>query len=326
MDGGGAFGIIGLTAICVLGYWSVMFITAIFRNFSSIGTVLFLESVLFSALVGAIIGWLRRAFHIRSKLEESFLSALLIKVFEGDLRGALTEIILHGAVGYTVGVAFALGEVSHSQDVYLTRMGMVTWGIGGAGGAAGGPDDLGIFWILVAILALLLAATSIGIISMLIADKVAVWLIIKSSGSGAATGAAEEFTSVLVEKESAERSALRIGAFRGAMTGFLVGFFLLLYPREFGIDVLYVTNPIYAGNDGSLVVSTTPGTTCNISLYYYSELRRAKGLEAQIAGSKGLITWTWPTSSDAPPGPRSILLFCSHGQETMKLTAATRVS
>lgn len=225
IDLGGAISVVALVVAVVAGYYCIVFLVGVFSNIASLGSVLFLKSVLFAALSGFVIGWVRRAFHVRKALGESFLSALLTsKLFEEEPVHVATEILLKTVTGYCVGVTYALGNVSLSRDAYLTTMGIIAWGAGG-----GGPDNIGFFWMILAIAVLLLVATLVGIVSMLLADRIAVWILVKLTGQGAVTGAVKEFTSVLVEKGSADRSALKAGSKKGAVTGLIVGVLLLFW-------------------------------------------------------------------------------------------------
>ena len=196
----------------------------------------FATQILFAAVAGAIIGWLRRGLKVRSRFGESLLSSLFTKVwFTRTPLLAAADVIVHSIVGYFVGLVFAYSTVPHPRlsGGHLSPLSVVLVIAGGGGG--GGEIDL--FNLVVALLALIFISMLVGALVMTI-HKVSIMAFVRlvsvratrAAAPGAAKGAVKELVIIIVEERDLQWSAIGTSALKGAIVGVIVAALAEVYP------------------------------------------------------------------------------------------------
>jgi hypothetical protein len=89
--------------------------------------------------------------------------------------------------------------------------------------------------------------------------------------------------------------------------------------QALSIDEESLTSPINAGSTARLVIRTSPGAACSITVYYKSGPSEAQGLGPQTADSNGNCSWSWKVGSSTTPGTWRIVVTSSlDGQSVSK--------
>jgi endonuclease YncB( thermonuclease family) len=68
------------------------------------------------------------------------------------------------------------------------------------------------------------------------------------------------------------------------------------------LRIISLTSPIDPGATAILIAKTTPGARCMITVYHKSGPSTAQGLEPKIAGTNGIVSWTWIVGARTTPG------------------------
>ena len=194
----------------------------------TISTLALLSALLWAALAGFFIGWVRQAFRRRSRFGESLISS----IFGGGLtrdpfRLVCLDLFANALAGFAVAIMFAQAGVMNADasNLFLAQM---------TGGAGGGPDAVGL--TIVGILFLLLAL----LVGMLVVMIVMHWTGVvfelylfqwqsaaEISTMGAAKAMVEDAVAARRGRGTWEISLGRSAA-QGAVTGLLVGLLLAL--------------------------------------------------------------------------------------------------
>jgi hypothetical protein len=87
-------------------------------------------------------------------------------------------------------------------------------------------------------------------------------------------------------------------------------------PTELSIEIVYVTSPVSAGANATLRALTTPGASCDITVYYKSGPSTASGLYTKTADSDGYVSWTWKVGTNTTPGSWEIVVSASYDSQT----------
>jgi competence protein ComEC len=91
------------------------------------------------------------------------------------------------------------------------------------------------------------------------------------------------------------------------------------------LDILSITTPVAPGGIAELTARTAPGANSRIVVYTRSGTSQAQGLEPQIAGNDGLVTWSWRVGSSTFEGEYRIEVTASLGGETMNTETTYKV-
>lgn len=78
-----------------------------------------------------------------------------------------------------------------------------------------------------------------------------------------------------------------------------------------GPQIASITSPVAAGEAASVTVQAQPGAECSITVRLKSGPSRAQGLEPQVAGDDGMVTWTWIVSPNTSPGEWPVEVQCN---------------
>lgn len=81
-----------------------------------------------------------------------------------------------------------------------------------------------------------------------------------------------------------------------------------------GISLDYLTTPIKINAKATVRIKGKPDTEYKISVFYSSAASTAKGLEAKISDSDGMVSWTWKVGARTKEGDFKIVI--SGGGET----------
>lgn len=117
-----------------------------------------------SAIAGAFVAWMYRAFRVKNELARSFLAtAFSPAVFEGDAVRFVCQIVLGALLGYVAGTGFFdVGIFVHTTDGF-SELHNIFAGIGpGGSGGAGGTFLETLFWLFVMFVGLIAAGAVIG--------------------------------------------------------------------------------------------------------------------------------------------------------------------
>ena len=87
-------------------------------------------------------------------------------------------------------------------------------------------------------------------------------------------------------------------------------------PADLSIEVVYVTSPVCPGENATLQALTTPGASCDITVYYKSGPSTASSLYPKTADSDGYISWTWKVGTNTTPGSWRIVVSASYDSQT----------
>ena len=74
------------------------------------------------------------------------------------------------------------------------------------------------------------------------------------------------------------------------------------------IKLIDLTKTVEQGNQATITIKGTEGVEYNIEVYYKSGPSKAAGLEPKVAGSDGLITWSWKVGSRTSEGTYPIVV------------------
>ena len=188
--------------------------------------------LLIAALVGALIGWIRRGLHVKHKFGESLFSSLFTpKWFGSRPIMAVADVFLHAFVGYLIALVIGYSVVENPllEGIDISPIGIVyVIAGGGAGGGAGG--DLNIFSALIALVAVILIGLIAGSVISALAESAFVWAVANLVTLGAGKGAVKEAMAELVEKGDLEKDHIGLAAIKGAILGVLIGIILMAYP------------------------------------------------------------------------------------------------
>ena len=82
-------------------------------------------------------------------------------------------------------------------------------------------------------------------------------------------------------------------------------------PAQAG-GVSFVNGPLSArhGQSTTLIVKTSPITSCSIRVQYKSGPSKAQGLGAKTSDGAGNVSWTWIVGSNTTPGQWPIYVTC----------------
>jgi competence protein ComEC len=92
-------------------------------------------------------------------------------------------------------------------------------------------------------------------------------------------------------------------------------------PPSFSLTITSVTSPVAPGEMATIEAVTNPGATGTIIVYLLSGPSTAAGLEPQVAGPDGKLTWSWRVGSRTTEGIYRIAVTASNG--TVDLTQET---
>lgn len=82
------------------------------------------------------------------------------------------------------------------------------------------------------------------------------------------------------------------------------------------IEIVDVTSPVCPGESATLQALTTPGVSCDITVYYMYGPSEASGLYTKMADSDGCVSWTWTVGTNTTPGDWDIVVSASYGLQT----------
>lgn len=195
------------------------------------GTISMLEllnSFLFSAAAGFIIGWIRQAISRRSRFGESLISALFGASLTRDpLRLVFLDLFVRMLAGYAVGLVFAQFGIMNADASNPLLSLMIS-------GSGGGPDIGSLAFL---VIFLLLVAMLIGVlVVMAIANWAGIVLqaylfdasaVAKLAAISATKGMIKD--AVIAQRGYGDwRIGLGHSAAKGAVTGILVGILLII--------------------------------------------------------------------------------------------------
>ncbi len=73
-------------------------------------------------------------------------------------------------------------------------------------------------------------------------------------------------------------------------------------------------SPVAPGSTTSIIISTTAGATCTISVTINNKPFVSPSLKPQTADAYGSVTWSWPVPSNTPYGSWPVKVTCSLGK------------
>ncbi len=94
----------------------------------------------------------------------------------------------------------------------------------------------------------------------------------------------------------------------------------IVTPENSSISVVSLTSPISLGATAQLIIRTSPGAACSITVYYKSGASQADGLGPQVADASGQAIWKWKVGSSTTPGIWSIVVNAIIGGKTATLS------
>lgn len=87
-----------------------------------------------------------------------------------------------------------------------------------------------------------------------------------------------------------------------------------------GIQLVSLSETVYAGGDANLSILTTPGLACHISYTTPSgNLSEADGLGTTIADNNGRCGWVWRIGFNTAPGTGSVLVTAGEYSQTWEI-------
>lgn len=89
-----------------------------------------------------------------------------------------------------------------------------------------------------------------------------------------------------------------------------------------GASVQALTTPVTPGMNSSIIVKTTPGSKCVISVMYDKVASTDSGLTPKEADEYGVVTWAWTVGPSIPVGKYPVKVTCVRGQNS-GVTAGT---
>ena len=78
-----------------------------------------------------------------------------------------------------------------------------------------------------------------------------------------------------------------------------------------GLEIVSVTSPVSKGSYAILTARTSPGASCNITVYYKSGPSSAAGLDPKMADANGMVSWTWKVGTRTTSGTWRIVVICN---------------
>lgn len=196
------------------------------------------DPIIYGALAGMALGWLRRGFRVRSRFAESLLTSLITSKFWEEAGWySFLEILLNGFAGASVGYMFTSGGVFASSDMLSSTPFAFGIVFGGNGGGSGGGDLDAWSFLPLVVAAMLLTAVVLSIVSGSIASH-----LLAKAMKGAAEETTVQVTSTFLEKWGVKREdrtfdppmsdVTRKGFRDGMWTGLIVGVVLLLFRHQ----------------------------------------------------------------------------------------------
>jgi hypothetical protein len=89
-----------------------------------------------------------------------------------------------------------------------------------------------------------------------------------------------------------------------------------------GVAVVYVTSPVQAGSNSSIMISTNAGSSCTIAVSYNGVVSDDPGLAPKDSNAYGSVSWTWTVAKSAPAGSWPIKVTCLyHGRSGVVLSS-----
>ncbi len=82
------------------------------------------------------------------------------------------------------------------------------------------------------------------------------------------------------------------------------------------VKFVSVRSPVLRGGTGLVVIQTTPGTPCTITVIYSSGPSHAQGLDPKTADTRGRITWSWKIGTRTTRGAWPIVVECGRDEIT----------
>jgi hypothetical protein len=92
--------------------------------------------------------------------------------------------------------------------------------------------------------------------------------------------------------------------------------------EPFSLEIVSVTSPVSPGSRATLRAQTSPGASCNITVYYKSGSSTSQDLNPKNADSSGNVSWTWQVGSRTSSGNWRIVVTCRDNGSS--LTRETR--
>lgn len=91
----------------------------------------------------------------------------------------------------------------------------------------------------------------------------------------------------------------------------LAGTAPIVSAQQLQVRLVSLTSPVNPGDNATIVVQTTPGALCLITVRYKSGPSKAKDLVPKTADSRGIVTWTWRVGTRTTLGRWPIIVTCS---------------
>ncbi len=86
------------------------------------------------------------------------------------------------------------------------------------------------------------------------------------------------------------------------------------------VSVVSLTSPAARGSNATLVIRTSPGANCTITVHYKSGPSKAQGLGSKSADANGQCSWTWKVGTSTTPGTWSISVTASIDGQSKSLS------
>jgi hypothetical protein len=83
-------------------------------------------------------------------------------------------------------------------------------------------------------------------------------------------------------------------------------------PPALSLEVVSLTSPITRGSEATLEAGTLPGARCTLRVTLPSgTVSMSKGAQLEpVAGSDGLVSWTWRVGGSTKPGVGEVRAEC----------------